>query len=314
MKPKLLKTPEVRGIASLGRRELTTEERSAGFIGVICGSIPFNADSQVMVRRGRDGKPKQFVERIDPAAFARSLREDTDIVATAGHAEDPLSAFAIIGENLTIATNDRSMDWEAKIPNTQCGIDLMKLVDMRIIRGTSFEFLPRENGEVWTTRGVDMEVRTITDARLFEVNPVKWPAYLGTSLTVEMRGRFSGEDGCIDWYDSTVTGTTSYAQSMLGSLVSWMTYSLEYLRDLPTGALADFARAHVDQVAAQITELTAYLKANGTEINTEEADCCMRSYQEFQTASAGNRTASADLTLSLRHWQRRADSISKPAV
>lgn len=319
MKNKQLKRPETRGIGILEQRELTTEERAAGFIGVIRGSIPFNADSQVMQRRSKDGKTIQFVERIAPSAFAKSLKEDRDIVATAGHAEDPLSAFAIIGENLQISTNERSMDWEAKIPDTNAGKDLMRLVDMRVIRGTSFEFLPREGGETWEKRGQDMQVRTITDARLFEVNPVKWPAYLGTSLTVEMRGRYSGEDFPIDYWDSTVTGSTAYAQSMLCPLVCWLTNSLEYLRDLPDGPLAAFAKKYVNTVAAQIVELTAYLKDHGSEIATdgeeelpeaemEAADRAIRSYREYEKSSEHSQT------ISIRHWQRRADSLSKPAV
>ena len=283
MKPNL-KSPEVRGIASLECRSLSDSDKQAGFVGVIAGSIPFNADSQVMQRRDKSGKIRPFVERIDPNAFTKSLAEDRDIVATAGHADDPLSAFAIFGENLTITTSERSMDWEAKVPDTQAGRDLMTLVEMGIIKGTSFEFQPRENGETWEKRGTDMDVRTITDARLFEVNPVKWPAYLGTSLTVEMRGRYADNvHGGYDHYygyDKTITGPSAYAEGMLLSLTSWLTNSLEFLRDQPNSTLADFGKRHVEQVAEQITELTEWLKTNGAEVNPQ-AEIAMRSYQEF---------------------------------
>ncbi|GAA5124644.1 HK97 family phage prohead protease [Luteolibacter yonseiensis] len=308
--------PEVRGYHSLERRDLTAEETEAGYIGVLRGSIPFNEDSQVMTRRDRGGKMTRFVERITPETFKRSLAEDTDIVATVGHADDPLSAFAIVNENLTFTISERSLDWEAKVPDTVAGRDLMRLVDMKIIRGTSFEFIPRDNGETWESRGGDMEVRTITDARLFEVNPVKWPAYLGTSLTVEMRGRYA--DGNADCYydsyygyrwDSTMTGPISYAQGMLGSLTAWLTNSLEYLRDQPASDLADFARRHVDQIAAQITELTEWLKTNGANSDTEQGDVATRALEEFRKEA--RKTGNDTETRSVAHWERRLALTSK---
>ena len=311
MKTKFPNTPEVRGIASLECRSLSDQDKAAGFVGVIAGSIPFNADSQVMQRRDKSGKVRPFVERIASNAFAKSLAEDRDIVATAGHADDPLSAFAIFGENLTITTTERSMDWEAKVPDTQAGRDLMTLVDMGIIKGTSFEFLPRENGETWEKRGVDMDVRTITDARLFEVNPVKWPAYLGTSLTVEMRGRYATENvGNRDYayygHDTTLTPGAAYANSMLEPLIAWMTNSLEYLRDQPAGDLAAFATAHVDAIAAQITALVDYLKTHGAEPHTG-AEIALRSHQDFLTET---RQAPASGGIhSVSHWERRMSFI-----
>lgn len=185
---------ELRGIAGIETRQLSQEENESGYIGAIKGSIPFNSDSQVMMRKDARGNVVQFVEQITPDTFRKSLAENRDIVATIGHADDPLSAVAVIGRNLFITTNERSMDWEALIPDTRAGKDAMKLVEMGIISGTSFEFIPNKGGEKFEKRASDgMIVRTITDARLLEVNPVKFPAYLGTSLTVEMRSNASEE-------------------------------------------------------------------------------------------------------------------------
>jgi hypothetical protein len=159
-----------------------------------------------------------------------------------------------------------------------------------------------------------MDVRTITDARLFEVNPVKWPAYLGTSLTVEMRGRYSDDSHHYDSYyryDKTLTGPVDYAQTMLLSLTSWMTNSLEYLRDQPDSTLSDFARNHVDQVAAQITELTAWLKENGSQA-PEETEMAIRSFEEFRKEC---RQSAPTEENSVSHWERRLAFMSKtPAV
>lgn len=179
---------ELRGISGIETRELSQDENESGYIGAIKGRIPFDSDSKVMMRKDARGNIIQFVERIARGAFDKSLSEDRDIVATIGHADDPLSAVAVIGKNLFITTDERSMNWEALIPDTRAGKDAMKLVEMGIISGTSFEFIPNKGGERFEKRASDgIIVRTITDARLFEVNPVKMPAYLGTSFTVEMR-------------------------------------------------------------------------------------------------------------------------------
>lgn len=275
------RTTEVRGRASLERRELTDAEKAKGYIGAIRGVIPFNSDSQVLTKRGRS---RPFVERISPDAFKRSLAEDKDIMATAGHSEDPLAAIGVIGENLTVTTDDRAMTWESLVPDTKAGADLLKLVDLKIIRGTSFEFEVRgESGEKWERRDDRLDERTIIEARLLEFNPVKWPAYLGTSLTVEMRKHERATDeapaegratywhpeGIVDYWDPTVTADTKFAGNALNRASYALTDALEYLRAAPAGALADFAQAEVAAAAANAKTLIDWLAANGATVNPE---------------------------------------------
>lgn len=273
---------EIRGRASLERRTLTDAEKAAGYIGAVRGRIPFNSDSQVLTKRGRS---KPFVERISPEAFKRSLKEDKDIMASAGHTDDPLSTIGIIGENLTVTADERELTWESLVPDTQAGKDLLLLVDKKILRGTSFEFEVRgAAGEKWEKRDDRLDERTILDARLLEFNPVKWPAYLDTSLTVEMRrrerateaepaderGTYYRSPGCpVDYYDPTITADTKYAGIALSRATYALTDSLEYLRAAPAGALADYARAEVAAAAANAKTLVDWLAANGAEVNAE---------------------------------------------
>ncbi len=254
---------ELRARASLEKRSLTDAEKAAGYIGALTGVIPFNSDSVTLSKRGR---AKPFVEQIAPDAFKRSLKEDKDIMANAGHTDDPLCALGLIGENLTVTTNATELRWEALVPDTQAGKDLMSLVDKRIIRGTSFEFEVRgEAGEKWERRDDRLDQRTILDARLIAFNPVTWPAYLDSSLTVEMRRRegrdsyFSTDAG----YDPSVSADVAFAIECLGSELCELCDTLEYLRDNPAGALADYAREEAADAAEDITMLTAWLAANG---------------------------------------------------
>jgi uncharacterized protein len=285
---------EVRARASLERRALTEAEKSAGYIGAIKGVIPYNSDSEILSKRGR---PKPFVEKIAPDAFKRSLSEDKDIMGFAGHTDDPLAALGRIGENITVTSDERSMTWEALVPDTQAGRDMLSLVDKKIIRGTSFEFEIRgAAGEKWEKRDDRLDERTILDAKLIAFNPVAWPAYSDSSLTVELRRRSrhdAGEEidasesrgaylsanggGCVDWYDPTITPDTKFAGNALSRATWALTDALEYLRAVEAiatsgsavkaGALVDYARAEVAASAANAKTLVDWLATNGAEVN-----------------------------------------------
>lgn len=274
-----MKTREIRARASIERRAMSDDEKKAGYIGAVEGEIPFKSDSQKLTKRGR---PRPFVERLHPDVFKRSLNEDKDIMLNAGHTEDPLSSIARIGENLTITTSDKSLHYRALVPDTDAGRDLLTLIDKRVIRGTSFEFEIRgESGEKWEKRDDNLDERTILEARLLALNPVIWPAYADTSLTVELRrrqkacdenesedrGTYYRIDGIYDYYDPTITGDAKFAVSALSRETYALTDALEYLRALPAGAMADYAKAEVASAAANVATLSAWLADNGATIN-----------------------------------------------
>ena len=276
-------TREIRARASLEKRTLTDAEKQAGYIGAIHGVIPFNSDSVVLSKRGR---AKPFVEQIAPEAFKRSLTEDKDIMANAGHTDDPLAALGRIGENLTVTTTATELRWEALVPDTQAGKDMMSLVDKNIITGTSFEFEVRgAAGEKWEKRDDQLDQRTILDARLIAFNPVTWPAYADSSLTVEMRRRewrdsYFGSD-CS--YDPMVSDDVAYAIKSLGAEVCELCDALEYLRENPAGAHLAYATAEAADAAESITALTAWLAANGA---TVPADMQARATKALTEARA----------------------------
>lgn len=281
---------ELRARASLERRALTDAEKSSGYIGALRGEIPFNSDSVTLTKRGR---AKPFVEQIAPEAFTRSLAEDRDIMVNAGHTDDPLAALARIGQNLTVTADARSLKWEALVPDTRAAADLLKLVDQGIIRGTSFEFEVRSSaGEKWETRDAQLDQRTIVDARLIAFNPVTWPAYTDSSLTVELRRRDVRDAGFYSdvGYDPAVSADVAYAVEHLGSDVCELCESLEYLRENPTGAHVDYATQEVADCTESIATLTAWLAANGA---TPPPDLMSRStaaLAEARTRAAATTT------------------------
>jgi uncharacterized protein len=262
--------PECRARQGIELRDVSADEKTAGYICALEGFIPFNSDSTEVRDRGlNNGRP--FIERLAPDCFKRSLAEDKDIMGFAGHTDDPLAAFARIGENLTVTVDDKGMSWRSLVPDTQAGRDLRSLVDKKIIRGTSFEFNITGAGEKWEKRG-SQDVRTITEGRLYTVNPVAFPAYPASELTVSMRslgrnrrGYYLPQDEDYLYGDGNMTPDTAYAMQALGCDVAELTEALDYLRDNPTGALVEHAKATVAESQESVKALTDFLAANGGE-------------------------------------------------
>lgn len=278
-----MKTRERRMIrGQVEARALTDAEKASGWIGALTGIIPLNTDSVVLRdRRLNNGQP--FVERIAPKAFA----DHADVMGMAGHSDATLDAFAREGVNLTIVETATEIRYDALIPDTSAGRDLLQLAEKRILRGTSFEF---EVGaeDKWERRSDGTAVRTVSKGKLLTVNPVVWPAYDDSDLSVSMRGaRREGDargnylnscgDDCLDWWDPTVTPDAKFANWALNRATAAISDSLEYLRavavmaekkpDLPSGALADYARAELAAASANAKTLIDWLAANGAQVN-----------------------------------------------
>lgn len=250
-------------IGGIELRKVTDAEKAAGYIGALNGEIPLGTDSTELRDRSKNnGRP--FVERMTPGCFKRSLTEDKDQMGFAGHTDDPLCAFARSGENLTITTDDRAMSWRALIPDTQAGRDLMTLSEKKIIRGSSFEFKIEPNGETWEKRD-GKDVRTITAARLYTVNPVADPAYPTSELTAERSlAERRGFYAAAEIYDPTLTDDCCYAMESLAGELEELGSAQEYLRSNPAGALAAYAAATVTDCAGEIQTLLDWLTANGS--------------------------------------------------
>lgn len=293
-------------------RTVTDEEKAKGYIGALVGNIPFNSDSQQLRDHGLNrGQP--FIERIAPDAFKRSIEEDKDQMGFVGHTDDPLSAFARAGSNLSLTVGEKGLEWRALLPDTQSGRDLKTLTEQRIITGTSFEFTVNDGGEKWEKRD-GKDVRTVTTARLYTVNPVAFPAYPESELTAERsanplasrRGVYVYAD---EWSDPTLTCDTAFAINMLGQELGELTMALEYLRcaGAAGGKLADYAKGEVTESAAAVKTLVDFLAASGAEINPELADRAQIKLSEAR--SAGGEPFPISKTDGARERRRRFLSV-----
>lgn len=144
-------------------------------------AVVFNAWSEVML----DARGRKFRERIAPTAFDRVLAKQPDIRALWNHNADlPLGRTR--NGTLRLVKDGAGLRIELEPPQTSWGADSVTSIRRGDVSGMSFAFaVQREGGDAWEKPGADgISHRTITDADLFEVSPVTFPAYPATQVMV----------------------------------------------------------------------------------------------------------------------------------
>jgi HK97 family phage prohead protease len=127
-----------------------------------------------------------FRERILPGAFKRVLSEDPDVRCLFNHNPDNVLART---KNGTLRLVDKSdgLNYEADIdPNTTIGRDVGAMVERGDVDGCSFAFSVSK--QAWREEKLDdgsIIYRDIEEVdELFDVGPVTYPAYTGTSVGI----------------------------------------------------------------------------------------------------------------------------------
>lgn len=134
-------------------------------------------------------------ERIAPQAFTRALNEKHDARGLFNH--DMNHVLGRVGANtLSLSVDEIGLRYEIRIPETQLARDLMTSIERGDISGSSFAFVPTK--VTWTDEQ-ERTTRTIEDVDLFDVGPVTFPAYEGTSTGVRSSERGSIEKEYEDW-------------------------------------------------------------------------------------------------------------------
>lgn len=123
-----------------------------------------------------------YIERILPGAFDRAARED-DCRCLFNH-----SANFVLGRTksgtMTLSIDSRGLKYSCEVPDTQWGRDTLISIERGDLSGSSFSFeVLRES----MTRDGEVVYRDILEAKLYDVGPVTFPAYLGTDTSVAKR-------------------------------------------------------------------------------------------------------------------------------
>lgn len=125
-----------------------------------------------------------FRERIEPGAFAASLKAGDEVVANVEH-KGGLSALGNTkSKTLRLTEDDRGLAVEVNPPDTQAGRDVVALVKRGDLRHMSFAF--GTVNDRWETKDGE-EIRTLEKVQLFDVSIVSQPAYKATDVTVAKR-------------------------------------------------------------------------------------------------------------------------------
>ena len=122
------------------------------------------------------------VERIMPGAYAEAIRSAADVRALFNHDSNYLLGRTASG-TCRLVEDAVGLRFEIDLPDTQAGRDVAVSVERGDLTGCSFSFAP--DSTAWSrdeARG--LEVREVQSVRLFDVGPVTYPAYKGTSVAL----------------------------------------------------------------------------------------------------------------------------------
>lgn len=131
-----------------------------------------------------------YYERIQPGAFDRALAELQDVRALFNHDPNHVLGRTKSG-TLRLTTDSTGLRYDVDLPNTQTAKDLAESVNRGDVSGSSFAFSVTASGQE-IERSDGQTYRNITDANLFDVSVVTYPAY--ESATSVMRSKENLEE------------------------------------------------------------------------------------------------------------------------
>ncbi len=165
-----------------GPRSSIALQKRDGSAGTITGY------AAVFYREGDPGTEYQLygdmVERIMPGAFDRALAEKDDCRALVNHDPTLLLGRAAAG-TLRLSIDETGLKYEIDAPDTHAGRDACVSLERDDMTGSSFSFLPDDT--TWREQG-DLIIREVNSVQLFDVGPVTFPAYAGTSAGIRSQG------------------------------------------------------------------------------------------------------------------------------
>lgn len=122
-----------------------------------------------------------FVERIDPAAFNKSLGDDVPVLCRYNH-DDNYLLGTTEGETLRLGVDGTGLAYDVDLPDTSAGRDTRALAQRGDLRYSSFAFYTID--DEWSVTEQGFPLRTLLAVQLVDVAPVNNPAYRDTSVAV----------------------------------------------------------------------------------------------------------------------------------
>jgi len=130
----------------------------------------------------------EFYEIIEQGAFDPVLKDDVRALFNHDPSQILARSRGMEGDTLRIGTDETGLWYEFDAPQTRAGDDLLESIRRGDVDQSSFGFSVTDEGQKWEEKrdGAKTTVlRTIRSfARLFDVSPVTYPAYLDTSVAL----------------------------------------------------------------------------------------------------------------------------------
>jgi len=143
------------------------------------------------VLAANDEKLGRITEVVRPGAFARAIREGQDVRCLVDHNPTLLLGRTKAG-TLNLIEDERGLKFEVTLPDTTTARDLHENIRLGNASQCSFAFSPAPNGEAKSTSqegGTRVTHIELTDVDLYDVSIVTYPAYAGTTVSIEARCR-----------------------------------------------------------------------------------------------------------------------------
>ena len=129
------------------------------------------------IRYGSVAKIMGFEERFEPGAFGDV--SGVDAILNRQH-DRRLPLARTLGGGLEMRDSAERLEISAELPQTRDADDVLALIEGRVLRGLSVEFVAKR--EKW-----DGSLRTIERAKLFGVAVVDKPAYGDSAIALATR-------------------------------------------------------------------------------------------------------------------------------
>lgn len=168
--------------AMAGRVEL---RKSADGAGMIVGyAALFNQETVI-------GSYYGFREVIAPGAFADAIAND-DVRGLFNH-----DSNIVLGRNtaktMRLEEDKTGLRYEIDLPDTQWGRDVKTSIERGDVSGSSFAFsIESDEDDNWDYTPVKegkLPLRTIKKVSLYDVSPVTYPAYEGTTVSARSKAK-----------------------------------------------------------------------------------------------------------------------------
>jgi HK97 family phage prohead protease len=153
----------------------------------------FNRTAHIVDRLG------EYDEVIKPGAFKRSISARTPLMMYQ-HGRHPLFGQYPLGRIETLREDDRGLFVRARLTDTWLTSPIRDAINERAVTGMSIAFEAPKGKADWSNQTGGGKLRTVREARLFELGPVVGEAYQDT--TVMLRSALHGaEDAFPDYFE-----------------------------------------------------------------------------------------------------------------